>query len=156
MTDTFPIAPVHLRLLWWIVPIVLLLLGTVVVVSISLAGAYTARFEVSPAGLRVLGGLHGRLLPFSALQLDSARVLDLHATPSLAPARRTWGVAIPGYRSGWFRLRDGERALLYVTDPSRIAYIPTRRGYALLLSVADPAALLSALRRTAGAESPSP
>jgi hypothetical protein len=50
---------------------------------------------------------------------------------------RTVGTALPGYRSGWFRLANGEKALVYVTDPSRVVYVPTTDGYSLLLSVAE-------------------
>ena len=57
---------------------------------------------------------------------------------------------MPGYRSGWFRLRDGEKALLYVTDPTRVVYVPTTEGYSVLLSVAEPDVFLSSLRRATG------
>ena len=67
--------------------------------------------------------------------------------PALGPALRTFGTSIGGYKAGWFRLRDGERALLYVTDPTRVAYVPTTNGYAVLVSVADPAAFLTSLRK---------
>ena len=54
-------------------------------------------------------------------------------------------------RAGWFRLRDGERALLYVTDPARVVYLPTADGYSVMLSVADPAAFIASLQRHAPA-----
>jgi hypothetical protein len=34
-----------------------------------------------------------------------------------------------------------------VTDPTRVAYVPTSNGYAVLVSVADPAAFLASLRK---------
>ena len=59
------------------------------------------------------------------------------------------GTAMRGYRSGWFRLRNGDRALLYLTDQTRAVYVPTTEGYSVLLSPADPDAFLVALRRSA-------
>jgi hypothetical protein len=44
---------------------------------------------------------------------------------------------MPGYRSGWFRLANGEKALVYVTDTRRVVHVPTTAGYSLLLSVAE-------------------
>ena len=56
------------------------------------------------------------------------------------------GTGLPGYQAGWFRLRNGEKALLYLTDRARAVYIPTTAGYSLLLSPADPDGFLSQLR----------
>ena len=147
MTETFPIVPGQARMLWFVVPIALLVLGTMGVLGWSLASARRAYFEVSPAGLRLHGDLYGRLVPARALRLAEARAVDLNTDPALRPTARTNGTAFPGYRSGWFRLRGGGKALLYVTDPRRVAYIPTTEGYALLLSVADPDTFLASLRR---------
>jgi hypothetical protein len=56
------------------------------------------------------------------------------------------GTGLPGYRAGWFRLNNGERSLVYVTDWARVVYVPTSEGYSVLLSTPDPSALAEALR----------
>jgi hypothetical protein len=151
MIDTFPIVPGQVRILWLALPILTIAIAGIAVVVYSLSASRTARFEVSPDGLRLRGDFYGRLIPARSLRLDQARVVDLRNEPTLEPVVRTVGTAIGGYRAGWFRLRDGERALLYVTDPTRVAYVPTADGYAVLLSVPDPAAFLASLRRNAPA-----
>lgn len=103
-------------------------------------------FEVSPAALRVAGTLYGRRVPRGALDAAAARLTDPRVEAAPAPVRRTNGIGLPGYGAGWFRLASGERALTFVTDPARVVYVPTRAGYALLLSVDDPAGFLAALR----------
>jgi len=133
-------------MLWLIVPVCLLVAASVGGLIYSLSSARTARFDVSPAGLRLRGDFYGRLIPPGALRLDGARAVNLGAEPALRPTARLVGTATPGYRAGWFRLNNGERALLYVTDQKGVAYIPTTKGYAVLLSVADPDALLASLR----------
>jgi hypothetical protein len=60
------------------------------------------------------------------------------------------GTGLPGYQAGWFRLRNGEKALLDLTDRRRAVYIPTGAGYSLLLSPADPDGFLSRLRAVLG------
>jgi hypothetical protein len=149
MIETFPIVPGQVRILWVLVPVLVILAAIFGGLVFSLAGARNARFEVSPVGLRVRGDFYGRFIAAGDLRLDSARAVDLRAEPDLAPRIRTMGTAVRGYQAGWFRLRDGEKALLYITDPARVAYVPTTRGYALLLSVADPEAFLTSLRRIA-------
>ena len=147
MPETFPIIPGQIRVFWIAVLILIAVIFAVVALVYSLNGARTARFEVSSAGLHLRGDFYGRFIPMRTLKLDSARVVDLRNEPSLTPVLRTMGTAIPGYRAGWFRLRDGERALLYVTDQSQVVYVPTGDGYAILLSVANPGGFLESLRR---------
>ena len=147
MTETFPIVPGQVRLLWVVVPLLLVVLGGAGTLAYTIAGSRTARFEVSPSGLRLRGDFYGRRIAAAELRADAARSVDLRSESSLQPVTRTAGTAVPGYRAGWFRLRSGERALLYVTDPSRVVYVPTRAGYSVLVSVPDPPAFLASLRR---------
>jgi hypothetical protein len=116
----------------------------------SAVGSQRARFEVRPEGLRLRGDVYGRGIPFASLRLGEARVLATGSEPAVRPQWRMVGTGLPGYRSGWFRMADGSRALLYLTDAPRVLHLPTADGYALVLSAHDPDALLAALRRTAG------
>ena len=43
-------------------------------------------------------------------------VATVAVTAQLRPGLRTMGTGLPGYRAGWFRLRNGEKALLYLTE----------------------------------------
>ena len=143
----FPIAPAASRYLWFLVPVTLLLIGVIVMLAISLAGAHTSRFEIFSDSLRLRGDLYGRTIPRAQLQLDLARRVDFRLEPSLLPKWKRMGTGLPGYQSGWFSLRNGEKALLYLTDRSKTVYIPTSAGYSLMLSLRDPDGFLAALRQ---------
>ena len=116
----------------------------------SVRGAHASRFEIRPDGLRLAGDLYGRVVPKAQLRVDLARRVDLGRDEALRPRWRRVGTGLPGYQAGWFRLRNGEKALLYLTDRSRAVYIPTTAGYSLLLSPADPDGFLSRLRSVLG------
>lgn len=131
-------------------PAVLLTSGMLAVFAKCMRAARTARFVVTPAGLSLEGDFWGRRLPLDVLRVSEARAVDVERERDLAPLERQMGTELSGYRAGWFQLRNKERALLYLTDPHRVAYIPTTKGYSLLLSVADPAAFLASLGRAAG------
>ena len=106
------------------------------------------RFEVSPEGLRIRGDFfYGRTIPVSRLEMEKARAIDFDSSPEYKPVLRTNGTGLPGYQAGWFRLRNGEKALVFVGDRRRVVVIPVRDGYSLLLSVLDADEFLSALRR---------
>ena len=55
------------------------------------------------------------------------------------------GTGLPGYQAGWFRLRNGDRALVYLTDRSKAVYVQTTDGYGVMLS---PQSLTSFSRRS--------
>jgi len=111
--------------------------------------AYSTRgvtFELSDEGLRIRGDMFGRPIPKSSLKVEDAQILDLKKDPAHRPWLRTFGVGLPGYGSGWFRLKDRGKGLLFLTDASRAVYLPTTDGYALLISPADPEGFLAALK----------
>jgi hypothetical protein len=144
---TFIIAPASSRYLWFIIPIMLLLTIVPMVMVMSIRGSRNATFEVRTDGLEIHGDLYGRFIPTSHLKLQDARRVDLQQDRTLRPSARTMGTALPGYQSGWFRLRNGEKALLYLTDRSRAVYVPTSEGFSVLVSPTDADGFLAALRK---------
>jgi hypothetical protein len=153
MTEVFHIIPASTRSAMVWVPllglVLLVLVGTAAIVVLSIKGSRTATFELSPAGLRLRGDLYGRRIPASTLRGGAARVVDLEQERPLRPRGKTIGTALPGYRAGWFRLANGEKALLYVTETRHVVYVPTRGGYSMLLSVDRPEAFVDRLRTIA-------
>ena len=100
-------------------------------------------------------GLDVHRLPWSRkvavadLDLDRAEIVDLKQRPDLQPTLKLVGSRMPGYRSGYFRLRNGARASLALTGTQRVLVLPRRDGSYVLLSLESPGALLEALRRAA-------
>ncbi|MBP8296296.1 MAG: hypothetical protein KAX84_09340, partial [Burkholderiales bacterium] len=91
---------------------------------------------------------YGRTLPRSSLRPEAALEVSLLEYRDLGPLWRTNGIGLPGFKAGWFRLRNREKALVLLTDPFKVTYLPTSEGYALLISTN---ALLAALREPAPA-----
>lgn len=148
MTEAvFPIIPAAGKSLW-----VLAAIALVLVLSALLMGyiAWSTRHvtcTISPEGLRIQGDMYGRLIPLQSLVLEEAAVTNLTTDKDHQAKWRTNGVGLPGYASGWFKLRNGKKGLLFVTDPTRVARIATTEGYTVMLSVSEPAALIDALRQ---------
>lgn len=148
--EVFTIAAADTKMLWLIglIPLgVLVLVGAILGASIN--GARSSTFEVSSEGLRIRGDWYGRVIPASRLVPGTARRVDLALSPELTPGRRTMGTGLPGYQAGWFRLRNGDRALLYLTDRSKAVYVQTTDGYGVMLSPSEPEKLVAALNRVA-------
>jgi len=146
-TTVFPMIPAASKSLWFFAIISLILVGVLVLMVWLAWSMQHVRFTVSNEGLRLQGDLYGRLIPFKSLKLDEAVVTDLKIDKDHQPKWRTMGTALPGYAAGWFKLRNGEKALLFVTDNTRVVRIPTSEGYSVMLSVSEPAALIDELKR---------
>lgn len=150
MTErVFPIIPAGNGVSWVAGGILLLLLVLCGLMVFLVYSARHVQFTVSAEGLRISGDLYGRLVPPGKLKTEAARVVDLRLDDALQLSLRTNGAAFPGYSSGWYRLKNGEKALCFLTDRSRVVYVPTTDGYSVLMSTADPAALLAAVREVA-------
>lgn len=151
METVYSIVPAGVRPFYILVPAMALIAGGLALLALAGYGSQRARFVLSDSGLAFRGDLYGRPLPWAALRVAEARVVDLTREAALAPRSRRVGTGLPGYAAGWFRLRNGQRALLYVTT-QRVLYVPTNAGYALLLSPTDPDGMLAELRRRAGSQ----
>jgi hypothetical protein len=108
--------------------------------------------ELTATSLSIRAGFYSRTLPRSALRIESAVVESLFDNRELAPRWRTNAIRIPGFRAGWFRLVNREKAFALITDPSAVTYLPTTAGYVLLLSTTE---LLPALQDSGDVNSPS-
>ena len=147
MNEVFPIIPASGRIFWFLAPVASLLLGLLGLFGYITHASRNVQFQVSHEGLRIRGDIYGRMVPAVSLISAESKQVDLRRDTSYRPTLRTNGIGLPGYRSGWFRLRNGEKALLFLTDASRVVYIPTRNGYSLLLSVENPELFMQSIRR---------
>lgn len=148
--DTFMIGPVSSKPLWFFAVVMAILVAVLILMIWVGWSTRHSRVEVDAQGIRLVGDLWGRRISFDKLRLDQARRINLHQEREYGLRWRTMGTGLPGYASGWFKLRNGDKALVYVTDPHDVVYIPTTEGYALLLSVTEPDRFLARLGRSGG------
>ncbi len=132
----------------------LLLLAAIVMCGIFCA--YLLRsfrrhhISLDTAGIEVATTFYRRRLAFPDLDLAAARVVDLAEHTELRPMLKTNAVDVPGFKSGWYRLRNWQSALVAVSDGPRVLWLPTRLKYGLLLQPLQPQELLDRLRELAG------
>ena len=147
--QAFPIAPASLKAVWVFLPAIAIPVVIIPIIILAVISGTKARFEVSQAGLRISGDFYGRTIPIADIRGGAAKRVDIGVSSEFQPVRRTLGTGLPGYRAGWFRLRDGEKALAYITDSAKAVYVPTRTDFAILLTPDDPDGFLAAIREVA-------
>jgi hypothetical protein len=143
----FPAASGTLTFIWvFSLVIGLILIG---IIALFLSIGYQARhasFTVSDQGLRIGPGLYGRFIPREDIDKEGVRVVNLNLEAEYQPKWRTNGAGLPGYAAGWFKLKNKEKALVFLTDRSRVVYIPTKQKYSILLSVWEAEELADAIQ----------
>ena len=142
MSKVFPITPVSIKA-FSVIGIVIIPL--ILIMGVVVYSAINTRFEVNLEGLHIKGAIYGRFISKESIMIENTRILNLNSESQLKPVRRTNGIGLPGYSEGWFKLANGERALLFVSDRVNVVYIPTREGYSVLLSTVNHEEFLESL-----------
>jgi PH (Pleckstrin Homology) domain-containing protein len=119
--------------------------GLLVFAFLVLDRSKHVRFEIADGRLFVRGDIFCWRFPLSAMNLGPSVVLDLTQWPDFKPRRKIIGTSLPGYQSGEFLLRNGRRAIVFLSDLHRVLCILMDDGKFLLLSCADPEGLLALL-----------
>lgn len=122
-------------------------LPIIVVFIIGAMATKKTRFVISNKGLEISGDRCGETLSWRDLDVANARIVRFSAEPGFKPKWKTMGLAMPGYCSGWFRLHNKTKALIFLTDKNEAVLVPTGKKYSVLLSSNDNPGLLEALRQ---------
>ena len=145
--EIFAISPASSKPLWILTIICVVLVIVLIVLVFTAYSSRNSRVEIAHDRIAIVGDFWGRQIPLNLLDVSGARILDINKNSEYYPKRRTFGTAVPGYASGWFRLRSGEKALVYLTKRREVVYVPTSDGYSLLLSVEEPKRFVEELQR---------
>ena len=130
--------------IWTLYPMILLCLvgGSTALVLII---APRTRAEISQDRLQIHSLLYGHDVSLKSLDPSEAKILEWS---DIRIRARLNGNSGSGPKMGWFKINDGEKALLIVTDVtelSQIVYLPTQKDYSVLLTLDRPREFLAAL-----------
>lgn len=115
----------------------IILIGVIVMFFMLSYQAKNAQFTVNDQGLRIGPGIYGRFIPREKIDTTGVKVINMDFESQYKPKWRTNGAGLPGFSAGWFKLENKEKALLFLTDRTRVVYIPTTDNYSVLLSVQE-------------------
>ncbi|MES1924662.1 hypothetical protein [Salinisphaera sp. T31B1] len=108
---------------------------------VVLALYVATRNEITIRGgtMHLKGGEFHERVPLEAVV--DARVVDVADRPDLARARRRNGIALPGFRVGWFETADGRKLFVLRAAGARLLHVTTDIRFDVLLGVDEPEAL---------------
>jgi len=125
-----------------IAPLVILLATLMILRALNRGGVYVDQGE-----LVVKPGIGSKRIALSALRRHGLSIVDLSERTELKPVLKLWGTSLPGFAGGRFRLRNGDNAICLLLDRTRVSYLRSDDGTAVLLSLREPEQLRELLQR---------
>ncbi|MDE2256915.1 MAG: hypothetical protein KGK05_04025 [Xanthomonadaceae bacterium] len=87
-------------------------------------------------------------IPLANLRAHGVHLVNFSTHPELRPVIKLWGTGLPGFAGGWFKLRNGDKAVCVLLDRHGISYLRSDAdNLTLLLSLAEPGKLRAMLER---------
>jgi hypothetical protein len=106
------------------------------------------KYTLANGALKIDDRFYSVTLHDTDVNAADAQVVDLATDAGWRPVARTNGFANSHYRSGWFRVANGQKVRLYQADSKRLVLLPGRADKpAVLLQVADPAQFVTEVKQ---------
>lgn len=133
----------------WIFGVVMgiVIIGLIVIFALFGYQARHTSFTLTDRGLHIGPGFYSRTIPREKIEAEGVRAIDLNVEKAYQPKWKTNGSNLPGFYSGWFKLQNNEKALVFLTDRSSVVYVPTTDNYSVLMSVRDAGDMVEAIRQ---------
>jgi hypothetical protein len=78
--------------------------------------------------------IYGRRIPIENILINEIQTLNLRENREYNISIRTNGIGLPNFYSGWMRLNNGKRALVFLTNRENVLLVPTS-DFVLLFSM---------------------
>lgn len=128
--------------------IVVFAIVVLVVFPLLIASMRRTGVRVDQSELIVHTGLGSKRLALSNLRKHGLQVVNLSERNDLRPIIRLWGSSLPGFSGGWYRLRNGEKAVCVLFERHKVSYLRSDVDKtSLLLSLQEPEKLRTLLER---------
>jgi hypothetical protein len=119
-----------------------ILMVIVIIISIGLMALFPAIFylmknttlSLTDNEIIIKAALYGKRIPLESITIDAIKKINMNEDNGYNISIRTNGIGLPNFKSGWMRLKNGEKALVYITDKSNVVLIPTKE-YLILFSM---------------------
>ncbi len=112
----------------------------------DLYSAHTMGCSIESDRVVIKYGLYRKEIPFKAI--EEADITGLSG--EYAPRFKTLGIALGGYKVGWFRLKGYPKALLFIGRGSSELVLLRSGGIPVLIGVENPDKFLRRLRLATG------
>ena len=86
--------------------------------------------------LIIKSAFYGRKIPIENIMIDGIKAVNLDIDSEYDISVRTNGIGLPNFKLGWMRLKNGTRALTFLTNRNSVVLIPAK-DFSVLFSMDD-------------------
>jgi hypothetical protein len=122
----------------FIVPVLLTVLFLLIFIACIGVMYYmkNTTIHITNGFLTIKAFFYGKSIPLDNINVNGIRKLNLYHDDEYNIKIRSNGIGLPNYYTGWMKLNNGNKALVYLTDRKKVILIPTKE-YDILFSTDD-------------------
>jgi heme/copper-type cytochrome/quinol oxidase subunit 2 len=123
----------NISIIMTILAFVLIIFLAIIIVGIIHSMKNTA-LTLTENEIIIKSMFYGRKIPLEEVIIDEIKPINLEKDKEYNISIRTNGISVPKFKSGWMKLKNGKKALTFITDKNNVVLIPTEK-YLLLFSM---------------------
>ena len=101
--------------------------------------------SITDREIEIKSFLYGRKIPIEDVLIYEIQNINLKQNPEYRISRRLNGIGLPNFYSGWMRLKNGEKALVFLTNKDNVLLLPTK-DFIVLFSMEKIDELITAIK----------
>jgi len=130
----------------FIVPFVILMLALAGLMIGIVFSVKSSSIALKDGEIIIKALFYGRKIPVENVLIDESRTINLREEEQYDVSIRMNGISMPGIHSGWMRLKNGQKALVFLTDKEKVLLMQTK-DYPVLFSMENTEIFIDKLRQ---------
>ena len=114
-----------------VVLVMLLVLGLLIGIIFSIK--HTS-ISIKDEDIIIKSFLYGRKIPIEDVSINEIRTINLKRNNEYDISFKTNGIGLPNFYSGWMRLNNSKKALVFLTNKENVLLMPTK-NFVVLFSM---------------------
>ena len=103
--------------------LILLLLGLIIGIAFSIRHT---NISIKDNEIIIKSFLYGRKIPVEDVLINEIQTINLKQNDEYNISIRTNGIGLPNFHFGWMRLKNGQKALVFLTNKENVLLMPTK------------------------------
>jgi len=112
-----------------LIPIILLILIIILVIVLIIGIIHAVKYTsiaIKDNEVIIKSFLYGRKIPIKDIQINETRIINLNQESDYNISFRTNGISLTNFHSGWMKLRNGQKALVFLTNKDSVLLMPVK------------------------------
>ena len=130
------------------IPIIIFVIIILFLISLIVGFLYSMKntsISINDNEIIIKTFLYGRKILITDVLANEIKTIDLNQNSEYKISVRINGISLPNFHLGWMRLKNGEKALVFLTNREKVLLLPTK-NYLVLFSMERTEEFINALK----------